>query len=106
VQNNNKIVYSNVINIARSVENPSINVYPNPAKDNISIVLQGIAKNSVVDIRIYDATGKVVLQSKHTITQTSEVVPFQINSLATGVYHVQVRQANGSVLVQKWNKVD
>jgi hypothetical protein len=105
-QANNTFVYSNVVNVHRSASKPGISIYPNPATNNINIALQSFAKNSFVDIKIFDATGKVVSQSQHTVTQTNDVLTLPISNLAVGMYHVQVQQGNGVVYVQKWSKME
>jgi sugar lactone lactonase YvrE len=98
--------FSNSILLDRVQTNDVVTVYPNPAKENINIALQGLTKNSIVEIRIFDATGKLVLNDSRKVTQTLDVITYPINELAVGLYHLQVRQANGKVHVQKWHKAE
>ena len=64
--------------------NFAINLYPNPASDQLNLWVDGIDKKA--EIRIYDLTGKLVMQkqSGNTLTQLN------ISRLSSGIYMVKV----------------
>ena len=75
--------YSNVIEIA-SKNKEIITIYPNPAKDIITISRR--VNTSICTIQIIDETGKVLKQS--TLTGTSKTI--SVRELANGLYHVEL----------------
>jgi hypothetical protein len=62
------------------IEAPAINVYPNPAKDNITIILP--EGNSNMVFTLYDMQGKALI--KQDINNNKDVV--DISRLAAGIY--------------------
>ena len=80
--------YSNIekVDIANSVV---IKVYPNPAKESVTISGKGIIKYSIID-----QIGKVIL-SKHT-PQMQEVV-LDISKLSRGIYFLETLSSKGLI---------
>ena len=74
---------------------PAISLYPNPASEQVSFVLEDNA-----EVSIFDMTGRMVS------TKTFEAGQAQLNvsELVDGVYFVNVRYANGSTAVTKFVK--
>ena len=68
----------------------NVTVYPNPANDIIRVELQNIA--SVQRIDIYDVTGKLMVSSKETVINVSE--------LESGMYFVNIVTEKG-ILTKK-----
>src|SRR4030095_15057001 len=68
--------------------NFTINLFPNPAGDQLSVWMEGPQKKA--DIKVYDLMGKVVLQqgSNNTLTQLN------ISKLSPGFYLVKVNDGN------------
>jgi hypothetical protein len=69
-------------------------VYPNPAKDNVSIQLNNNNNNENVLIEILDITGKVVYSTTETATIKSFVYTINTESLINGLYFVKVKYGN------------
>ena len=65
--------------------NSSIDVYPNPAKDALHIMMDAALVNKAI-IEMYDATGKLVTSEKIVNSQTV----INLNSFATGIYTLRV----------------
>jgi hypothetical protein len=86
---------SSSITLYREVDPYSILIYPNPAKTSSNILVQ-LSGESEVNIRVFDATGRLVyeVQEKHT---TSFVKNLDLKGLASGVYHV-VAQVDNRIL--------
>ena len=93
-----EIDYVKVIsNGAESVaeQNNVIGLYPNPAREQVSFVLESDAQVSV-----FDMTGRMVNQ----VNMTAGEAQLNVNELQSGVYFVNIRYANGTTAVSKFVK--
>ena len=83
----------------------NILIYPSPAKDNLTITLyEGFIQNKLIQVNIYEVTGKLLIRQfeKPTLTnQTSYSIYININTLKSGIYIVEVKNANGFDLRRK-----
>ncbi|WP_299278635.1 T9SS type A sorting domain-containing protein [uncultured Psychroserpens sp.] len=70
----------------------SFKVYPNPAKNNVTLSWD---KNEPVSVRIYDALGKLMYFTKNK--NISEPTSIDVSNYASGLYFVKVNNANGFV---------
>lgn len=70
----------------------SLNIYPNPANDELKISWD---RTEDVAVRLFDARGQLIYYNK----QTSLVTPLEINTsqLATGVYFLKVNSSKGFI---------
>lgn len=71
----------------------TISIYPNPAKDVISI--QGLSVGTV--IRLYDATGRMVIET----TAKAEKVLLNIGEIGAGIYNLSITDTEGRTMVEK-----
>ncbi len=71
----------------------SLNVYPNPARENFNIAVKNNLSNKPLEVKFYNTMGQVVktLKAENTINST-----ITINSadLAKGIYLVEVKSDN------------
>ncbi len=67
----------------------SINLYPNPAPNQLTIALG--SNNKKVEVTIYDITGKIIYSTTERETQKIEV---NTNDFAEGIYVVQIQSAD------------
>lgn len=74
-------------------ESSVVHLYPNPAKDQVSILNKGL--ESVFQIIILDNMGKQV-STQQAIIQTGSAHQMDVSHLAQGHYHVQI-VSNGTV---------
>jgi hypothetical protein len=65
-------------------------IFPNPAKNNVTITLPASAKSSV--ITVYDMNGKIVLRKNLNGNGTSEQL--NISNFAAGMYRILWQQGN------------
>lgn len=81
----------NTINLNTGIASPidpvEFNVYPNPAKEKVMVVMP---KNQTGAIVIMDLLGKVIKEQKATETLTE----VSLNELSEGVYFIKVTQGN------------
>ena len=74
---------------------PAISLYPNPANEQVSFVLEDNA-----EVSIFDLTGRKV----STMTCEAGQAQLNVSELVNGVYFVNVRYANGGTAVTKFVK--
>ena len=67
-----------------------IRVFPNPAKEEVNIQTSGFF-NMNTSIRVYDAAGKQVLETKLQIPQTT----IDISGLEKGIYFIKILNGDG-----------
>ena len=71
----------------------TIVIYPNPAKQNFTVRLNGVAAS---EISIYTMTGKLVYHSK--ISDNSMEINENLN---VGMYLVQIKDINSAIVNKK-----
>lgn len=69
----------------------AMDIYPNPAKDQIKIALNS-PFNQILGIEIYDATGRMQMQL-NALNSQQEIMDIQ--NLNTGIYFVKVKTKQG-----------
>ena len=90
VDKNGALSYSEIKQLI--IDNGQLIMSPNPAKDYITI--SGI---NIKDVRICDASGRVLLTSKDK--------KIDIRSLVSGVYYIAIETINGNHVIQKFIKL-
>jgi hypothetical protein len=71
-------------------------IYPNPTNGTANLELIDLPIGGDVVIEIYDATGRLVQQSKHDLTDDRMNIPIDISSLALGSYQLRLVTQTGS----------
>ena len=90
VDKNGALSYSEIKQLI--IDNGQLIISPNPGKDFISI-----SGGSIKEVRISDASGRVLLTSKDK--------KIDIRSLVSGVYYIAIETINGNHVVQKFIKL-
>ncbi len=70
---------------------PAVNIYPNPAKDFITVDL-GIIQEDPVLFRLYDLSGKCILEQQ--IPALQKETTFNVEELKHGLYIIEIRKKN------------
>lgn len=82
-----------------------LNFYPNPVSQVYKITLNGLAQDEMFTVSWFDLTGKEVSRATQISTGTGTQAELSVNNLASGMYMVQVNNANHNftfkVMVQK-----
>ena len=73
----------------------TVNLYPNPAREQVSFVLEDNA-----EVSIFDMTGRMVSMTNCEAGQAH----INVSEMANGVYFVNIRYANGGTAVTKFVK--
>ncbi|HEY8367153.1 MAG TPA: T9SS type A sorting domain-containing protein, partial [Bacteroidia bacterium] len=76
----------------------SVEMYPNPATENVNLVFKGVNVGDA-KIKLIDLSGKVILIKQVPVGDGS-VVTLDLNSISMGVYTVSI-DINGEVKVLK-----
>ena len=89
VDKDGSYTYSKVVSALFTINNSPLTIYPNPAKDNITI-----NGNHIASIQVLDNMGRLVsVQSVKDATNPSIAVA----SLPAGVYHLRIQTTDGSM---------
>jgi hypothetical protein len=72
-------------------------IFPNPAQDNITILLNGIHLKPNYEVQIFNAVGKLVLIKSILSNETNSI---NIEFLSKGIYFIKLDNGN----VKKWVK--
>lgn len=72
-------------------------LYPNPAKDNITIIPSDFSGN--IELIVYDISGKIVKQ-EHLITTLGEEYKVDINELRSGLYYLKINTQTGQTTLK------
>lgn len=76
------------------------NVYPNPAKENITIEFD-LLDNSLVTVNVTDITGKVVKVIANTnVFAGSQLFTANVSDLNTGIYFINIRTTQGMTTIK------
>ncbi|MEP7171764.1 MAG: T9SS type A sorting domain-containing protein, partial [Bacteroidota bacterium] len=78
---------SSTLGINEVKDEPDIFLFPNPISDKLII---DVKRNELVEVNLYDATSRKILQQKFTNT-----VSLNTEHLAKGIYLYEVRNKNG-----------
>jgi hypothetical protein len=98
MDNDGSFIYSNVVILTRNQKQETVNIFPNPAKDHITIQLPTSNLQPPIVIEVTDITGKVLLRRQSSVV--SGQITLSTNKLANGTYTVKLMY-NGEQYVQK-----
>ncbi len=76
-----------------TLNNISVNIYPNPAHQILNVDMSGINKPEGLELKIIDVLGKVVYSS--SLTQISNAI--SISQFSSGIYTVEISQNQKSI---------
>jgi hypothetical protein len=81
-----------VVRLGKNAETPVVNVYPNPAVNNVMVTVPAAWQNKSVSVEVYNGNGQLVRHvSKPNAGQTEMV---DVKTLTPGIYVVRV--SNGT----------
>ncbi len=79
----------------------TMNLYPVPASDYLTIQVNNVSQNETATISIIDLMGKVVLSDEVNLNEGSTMVTKELSGLMTGTYLTRIQFENGSAIVKK-----
>ncbi len=90
-----KSTYSNIISAQfGTTENQLSEIYPNPSRSGLVKLDYFSTTQETILIRVYDLTGRVVLQRTSSVTPASNHLNFDFSGLGKGIFVLQVRGEN------------
>ncbi|MBA3663354.1 MAG: T9SS type A sorting domain-containing protein [Bacteroidetes bacterium] len=81
-------------------EEIGFNVYPNPAKDLLTVAVVS-SKQFECSIELVDATGKIVFKQKTKFNANSSELKISMNTFANGIYYMKITTKEGNVQTLK-----
>jgi hypothetical protein len=88
-----KVVSNGAVSVAE--QSTAIGLYPNPANEQVSFVLESDAQ-----VSIFDLTGRMV----NEVNMVAGEAQLNVSELQNGVYFINIRYANGTTAVSKFMK--
>lgn len=79
----------------------TVDVYPVPAKDLISIRVNHVSKNAAATLTILDMVGSVIMSGNIDLNEGSTTVTQNLSGLAQGTYVARIQFENGSYIAKK-----
>ena len=86
----NQEYYSSVARLSSKV-NDAVSVYPNPAKNNITI--SGYVVKGRLAVQLFDAAGRLVLKESWQLSEGNYSKTIRIENLEAGIYWLEVSNA-------------
>ncbi len=97
---NINIYNSTTVGIKTTAANTSVNIYPNPAKNQFNLAID-LAENSTVSYSIMNSMGQTVKSfDLGNLSAGSQLQKINISDLAQGLYMVQIN-INGTITTKK-----
>ena len=72
-----------------------IEVFPNPAKAVINVKMDFTIQPQVVDLKLINSLGQIVLIRSFTLPSQNQIEIFDVSNLVAGSYHLQVETSEG-----------
>ncbi|AEA42479.1 T9SS type A sorting domain-containing protein [Fluviicola taffensis] len=79
----------------------TVDLYPVPVSDQLTIRVNNVSKNEVATVSIIDLMGNVVLSDTVDLSEGSTVATKNLSKLMTGTYLTRIQFENGSSIVKK-----
>ncbi|MEG1556151.1 MAG: T9SS type A sorting domain-containing protein, partial [Bacteroidales bacterium] len=93
--NQDELEYVSSIEKGLIVQNNDLQVYPNPAKDQITVSYK-FTGDSYAEIIIYDVNGKELMKEKLTNEHNTNLISIDISSFTNGVYFLTLQSKTSS----------
>ncbi len=79
----------------------TLDLFPVPARDFITIRLNNVSKSEVATLSIIDIMGNVIVSNKIDLNEGSTAVTQNLSNLANGTYLTRIQFDNGSFVIKK-----
>ncbi|MEG2069940.1 MAG: T9SS type A sorting domain-containing protein, partial [Bacteroidales bacterium] len=96
INNINEVCYSKIADYSNSVK---MNIYPNPATENVTIIVNS-KDNAQAEMNITNMMGQVVYNQSIALSNGVNQFNVNVNSFSNGIYLVNIKTKNG-VTAQK-----
>ncbi|MGV3631076.1 MAG: T9SS type A sorting domain-containing protein [Bacteroidota bacterium] len=88
---NGEFTYSNIVALTNELDKITVSeAYPNPTNGDVSMDFYSPV-NGNIEIKLFDKTGRLILEESKTINSGNNPVNLGIESLAKGVYTLEIK---------------
>lgn len=91
VDKSGQFSYSVVDTVNCGAKQWEITVYPNPARDKIELVINGINLHSI-PVKIFNAAGQLVWQQRVALTNQYRQLTIPVDQLTSGIYFINIEE--------------
>jgi hypothetical protein len=95
-----KSTYSKEIDLVGTSNGSVINVYPNPAKDNVTVEYASNS-NATLSLQLIDMSGRIIKQIETKVTSGNNEIFISLDGVTVGMYQLQLIENNRLSFVQK-----
>jgi hypothetical protein len=95
-----KTTYSKQIDLDVNSNGNVVNVYPNPAKDNLNIEYTS-NNNASLSLQLIDMSGRIIKQVQTKIASGNNAILLPLDGVSAGMYQLQLIENNRLSYVQK-----
>jgi hypothetical protein len=95
-----KSTYSKQIDLVVNSNGNVVNVYPNPAKDNVTIEYTS-NNNASLSLQVIDMSGRIIKQVQTKIASGNNAILLPLDGVSAGMYQLQLIENNRLSYVQK-----
>ncbi|MFH2143867.1 MAG: T9SS type A sorting domain-containing protein [Bacteroidota bacterium] len=95
--------YGTISSIENVNSQSGFSIYPNPVKENLNILLDNY-NSDICIIEIYNSVGQLVLNQNAIMSENRNSIRINVNNLNSGIYIINVTDANNNRLTQKFMK--
>lgn len=93
VNNDGSKQYSYIVTVGLQKNNVTVQIYPNPVRDNLNINYQSIIQEKII-VKIYNLQTNLVYQNNFSAVQGSNLFILPINALTRGSYVLSIAGNN------------
>ena len=99
-----QFTYSPIRQVSLNPQLSTLNIYPNPAKDNLQLQIESDQK-ATLHLQVLTQDRKVVLSKQMTVQQGSSLQSINISQLPTGHYFLKALSADKEPVVAGFEKI-
>ncbi|HYE54740.1 MAG TPA: T9SS type A sorting domain-containing protein, partial [Chitinophagaceae bacterium] len=92
--------YSKIITLRTNRSGGSLLLYPNPAKEAVTLQVKASASDDAT-ISVIDAAGRRVMQKNTVVQKGDNVIGLEVQSLQSGLYTVEISLKNGNTFRER-----
>jgi hypothetical protein len=97
------VIDSRIATVTMSGAEEELFMYPVPATDLLNLTINKM-KDEVCHVGVFDISGRLIFSSAVKMVKGSNYFGLQINDLPSGQYVVQLRNADGTVINERFTK--
>ncbi len=98
---NDYVSVEEIDNVVTTSDAVTIDLYPVPAKDFVTIRVNNVSQKETASLRIIDMVGKVILNEYISLHEGTTIVDQNLSNLNTGTYLTLIQFSDGSVITKK-----